>query len=280
MKNIVLDAGPKSSLKWPNLENEIEKVLAKNEKLTFEIDFGFDPTFYNFQDEITYFSLTIAVQEFIKRVSEPYQDHLSHVCLYRGRADFTRAILAHQLMYHSFCEWKHESFGEKSVTPYMLRLFSMHILMDYLHQLAAPLPDSTRSYVEIEGIHDLRPSQLAELLSEEHFPYIQMGKGEENTAFLGVVLPPIGKVNYDALDILLEQLRDIPYRIIPGGQLIDKLNGIDELIVFKEALREEDIRMLKGFEAASGKVIGAEGFEPPTFWSQTRRASQAALCPD
>ena len=28
------------------------------------------------------------------------------------------------------------------------------------------------------------------------------------------------------------------------------------------------------------KKIGAEGFEPPTYWSQTSRASQAALCPE
>jgi len=29
-----------------------------------------------------------------------------------------------------------------------------------------------------------------------------------------------------------------------------------------------------------GKMVGAEGFEPPTLWSQTKCASQAALCPD
>ena len=28
------------------------------------------------------------------------------------------------------------------------------------------------------------------------------------------------------------------------------------------------------------KMVGAEGFEPPTLWSQTKCASQAALCPD
>ncbi len=28
------------------------------------------------------------------------------------------------------------------------------------------------------------------------------------------------------------------------------------------------------------KIFGAEGFEPPTYWSQTSRASQTALCPD
>jgi len=28
------------------------------------------------------------------------------------------------------------------------------------------------------------------------------------------------------------------------------------------------------------KMVGAAGFEPATLWSQTRCASQAALCPD
>jgi hypothetical protein len=32
---------------------------------------------------------------------------------------------------------------------------------------------------------------------------------------------------------------------------------------------------VKGFE-----VVGANGFEPSTSWSRTRRASQAALRPD
>ena len=27
-------------------------------------------------------------------------------------------------------------------------------------------------------------------------------------------------------------------------------------------------------------MVGAEGFEPPTLWSQTKCASQTALCPD
>src|SRR4029077_324083 len=29
-----------------------------------------------------------------------------------------------------------------------------------------------------------------------------------------------------------------------------------------------------------GKMVGASGFEPPTSWSRTRRASQAALRPE
>ena len=28
------------------------------------------------------------------------------------------------------------------------------------------------------------------------------------------------------------------------------------------------------------KMVGVEGFEPPTFWSQTKRASQTALYPE
>lgn len=27
-------------------------------------------------------------------------------------------------------------------------------------------------------------------------------------------------------------------------------------------------------------MFGAEGFEPPAYWSQTSRANQAALCPE
>ena len=68
------------------------------------------------------------------------------------------------------------------------------------------------------------------------------------------------------------------YRLVPERLIVNSWHGLDYLLVFPKYVTEEGWRMLDGFKAAEGEVIGAEGFEPPTFWSQTRRASQTALC--
>ena len=302
MKNqsIIIDAGPKNNLKWPTLEGEIDKALEEVEELSFEVDFGLDPMSFNFKDEITFFSLSIAVGEFIKRVCDRYLEKINSVFLYRGRGDFTHLILNNKIMYQEFLIWKEELFLDKPVTPHMLHLFSIQLLMRYLHQLAAALPDGFDTLVSIEGINKFRPAYKVELLSDEHFSYITSNQEVNENASIAVVLPQIGKVDYDELDKLLLFLNEnkIEYRVIPEKLLTEKWYGVDELIVLSHTITTEGVRMLQGFNAALGSIIfagdhisgvkgelfeerfGAEGFEPPTFWSQTRRASQAALCPE
>lgn len=295
---ITIDAGSKSTLKWPSLEFEIENHLKTNETLSFAFDFDFDPEEFNFKDEITFFSLSIAVGEFIRRVADPFTGKIKRICLYKGKADFSRAILRYQTLYQSFIDWKEENFAHQAINPHLLKLFSIQLMMQYLHQLAAPLPDDIDIFVQIEGLDSLRPSERVELISDEHFSYITLDRAKNNEATIGVVLPQIGQVNYDVLDQILLTLdgQNISYRVIPEKLLTEKWCGIDELIVISRAVSTEGIRMLQGFNAAMGSVIwigdaiegiegesferrfGAEGFEPPTFWSQTRRASQTALC--
>lgn len=300
MKNlpILIDASPKSTLKWPNLESEIEMLLKQGNSLSFAFDFGFDPLNFNFKDEITFFSLSIAVGEFIRRAIDPFLEKRIDVCLYKGRGDFSRAILQNKMLFHAFSEWRSGYFPEEALNPHLLRLFSIQLMMQYLHQLAAPIPDVVETYVQIEGLEMLRPSERYELLSEEHFSYIALSPIVENEASIGIVLPTMGRVDYDGLDHMIRALdeRQLCYRVIPEKLLMEKWCGIDELIVLSDTLSAEGIRMLQGFNAAMGTVIwlgdeiegivgeafekrfGAEGFEPPTFWSQTRRASQTALC--
>lgn len=295
---ILIDAGPKNDLKWPTLESEIEMTLKEFDSLSFAFDFGFDPDHFNFKDEITFFSLSIAVGEFIKRVSEPFGDKVKEILFYRGRGDFSRSILQKQYLYHAFVEWKEEYFSDKALHPHMLRLFSIQMMMQYLHQLAAPIPDGPKLIVQLEGLDDMRPSEALELSSDEHFSYIHLDQNVDEEATIAIVLPQIGKVDYTSMDkiILFFKAQGIRYRVIPEKLLTEKWCGIDELVVISHTISQEGLRMLQGFNAAMGSVIwmgeemdgiegtsfekrfGAEGFEPPTFWSQTRRASQAALC--
>ena len=44
--------------------------------------------------------------------------------------------------------------------------------------------------------------------------------------------------------------------------------------------KESGVKGLVGTQRMAEKVVGAGGFEPPTSWSRTKRADQAAPRPD
>ena len=58
---ITFNASTSSKLKWP----EIEQIADSTEKVDLALDFGIDPAHFNLKDQITFFSLSIAVGEFI-----------------------------------------------------------------------------------------------------------------------------------------------------------------------------------------------------------------------
>ena len=123
---------------------------------------------------------------------------------------------------------------------------------------------------------------------------------------LGIALPLDERLS----NVLIKKLSDvfkilharqIPYRVIPEAELHLEWHGIETLIFFSEKISALCKRGLMGFCAGGGSLvyadrelgfeneicfemwnerIGAEGFEPPTYCSQSSRASQTALCSD
>ncbi len=259
-----LDATPSSELKW--------EIDPPPENTLWELEFGpLSPR--------TLPSFKIAVELFVESVWQHYQEQTLGVILYRG-----------------------------ALPPY-----EIEILADMLHQLGALLPDELPPFalfdLEAEG------SYYGQLFSKELFSHIHLGFrsgpfgalrwGKKLTplhhdAKLGLVLPLRSMVvQDDRIDSCLSDLRkrNIPYRLIAEMQLTEEWDELDDLIVFSSLLSKQGFRKVQGFIAAGGRVVvvgeglalereigyrefGAEGFEPPTFCSQSRRASQAALCPD
>ena len=88
----------------------------------------------------------------------------------------------------------------------------------------------------------------------------------------------------EGIDACLMELerRGTPYRLIAEMYLTEEWDDLDDLIIFSPLLSKQGLRKVQGFVAAGGRVrkFGVEGFEPPAFCSQSRRASQAALYPD
>lgn len=172
--------------------------------------------------------------------------------------------------------------------------FEMEDFADYLHQIAAELPDQVPPF----ALFDCRGDPLK--FSKEIFPHIHLGFrsgpigaiewGERLIprrcdARLGVALPLRAKgLRFDAVDRCLRFLdrEKTRYRLIAEPYLTEEWDDLDKIIIFPTLISTGGLRMIRGFEAAGGKVerFGVEGFEPPTFCSQSRRASQAALYPE
>ncbi len=170
--------------------------------------------------------------------------------------------------------------------------FELKEFSDYLHHIAAGLPDEVPPFAFFNCVGDPL------LFSKEIFPHIHLGfrSGPIGALHwgktliprrydgkLGVVLPLRARgLQFDEVDICLKELEKIPYRLINEPCLTEEWDGLDEIIVFEKLISPRGMRMIQGFEAAGGKVknFGVEGFEPPAFCSQSRHASQAALYPE
>lgn len=263
IERIHLDAHQKSDLRWPYLEKELDGALGVDRPLSFEFDFKMEGDSYNFFDQIGFFSLSIAIAEFNKRIAPRCHERIGEICLYRGNGDFSKAVLRHKGMFEAFHTWRGDVFGNAPFEAHQLRLFSIKILLEYLHRLSSSLPEDAPLFVRLDLSDVERPVHLSELMSLEFYPCIQaiveakwpIYKGDE--ASIGLVLPPIGSSYSEEIDRIMRTLYEVnlPFRMVPENLMIELWNGIDDLIVLSDAMSKEGIRMLRGFNAASGNVV-------------------------
>ncbi len=172
--------------------------------------------------------------------------------------------------------------------------FEMKEFSEYLHEIAACIPDELEIFALFEGYGS--PITFSKI----HFPHIHLGfssgpigvvkVGKDliplfNDATIGIVVPDqhsdFDIENLNKCMLRLEKERK-KYLLIGETQLFEQWDGVDTLVCFDGFISNSLSRMIQGFVAAEGEVVyfGVEGFEPPTFCSQSRRASQAALYPD
>ena len=198
---------------------------------------------FSFDDEMAFQAASIAVKKYSEAI-QPFLERTIGVSLYQGSL---------------LCD-------DQTV--------------QWLRMVARNLPEELPVFLifEMEGIS--RSETLA-LISPDRFEQFELilkpdprQKGEN---------PKIGVCMFEGIESVLQILdRDsLSYRVIYQSHLTEQWDGLDEIIV-SHTLSSRGRRMLKGFEAAGGIVreFGAEGFEPPTYWSQTSRASQTALYPE
>jgi hypothetical protein len=239
MKTVVLSASLDSSLDWSL------SILQSNEPILWKLDFSFK----NLTDQAAFHSYALAVEEFAKKIWQPTS---LGVILYQGSIESMLGFF-----------------------PYENKHIAADLFADYLHRLASFLPDEIPPYCLLG---DPQTGQEALLLSKERFQHLNLTLQIDRNP-LGLLLPQLERCTDEVFDSITQLLLKGSYRIIPESLLTEMWDGLDILVVIDKTLSIQGERKIKGFIAAGGevKIFGVEGFEPPTYCSQSSRASQAAL---
>ena len=258
---IRLAGRPSDCLNWNEACETGERVKAAAKKIFWQIDLGLEVGGFTLEDEFAYRSLQLTLQTFTKDVWPKFEKETTGLSFFCGKRVFD----------DEFC--------------------------NYCQMLSAYLPDDLPVTLLVDGFFG--PVKKSEILScFEHFQIcFRDGEGliwNEAKIERAASQSPIAVCMPDEPDEWLDKrLAALPFafKVIPERFLNERWSEVDYMYVFSKMLSPRGKRMLQGFCAAGGVVvvegeliglgneIGAEGFEPPAYWSQTSRASQTALCP-
>ena len=305
---IELDASLHSLLDWTFSFKKSKKPLF------WYLNFGFSKKLPPYHLNAPLASYLIAVETFAQTCFKPYKDETEGVYLFRGSLEEALSMQWDASSESDFLSWKKGLPNMKHLKD----VYSMLAFSNYLHLLAAALPERLKVLMSLDVQGAFSPSRLAQLLSCEHFSHINIvvtgtdfpirggGKNGGKVPTLGVVFPKLIKSSetvLDQIDKIMQTLQDnnFSFKMIAESHLTEQWDHLDHIIVLSHALTSEGIRKMQGFNAAGGIAviwgdllglademslkdffykIGVEGFEPPTYCSQSSRASQAALYPE
>ncbi|MCH9613113.1 MAG: hypothetical protein S4CHLAM102_16180 [Chlamydiia bacterium] len=249
MQQIRLDLSANSPLNWEVEPKDGIPIL-------WCLDFGFDRPGLSFTNQIVFGSHLLAMESFCEKVLPAWVEETHGVLMYRGNGLFHDQIASDLQLGEHLDELRGQLSEDISLTRSEY-LFSINLLMEYLHRLGSRLPEEVQGYVDLqlEGGRSVK----AQLLSKERFAHIWQ-LGEEADVQVGVCLPPDGEFNrevdeaFESILIRLEEL-GIAYRVIPEGLIFEEWSGIDHLVVIGQVLSFDGRRNLRGFNAAGGNVV-------------------------
>lgn len=275
---VSLDCTPSGGLLWDF--PLIERLIEAGKKICFKLSFGLYAEETNFHDETLFAARRFAMQYLQEKILTPYESHVEALLFYTGSFDFTPSLKKFsnlQLLYRD----RLQDF-EKKDTPHQRRLFSLELLMTYLHRLSASLASEIFSFVLLDMGQEISLSEKAELLSKESFPYIYPGCQDFPSLFEGVGLrnnlglygyvgpregyqkpeePTVGialpkSMKYALVEELIKNLQEegTPFRIFPDHLVAESWGQLSKIYIFPEETHPEAIRHLQGFIAAEGIV--------------------------
>lgn len=277
---IKLDCSPSSSLAWDF--SVFDRLASSGKKITLSLFFDLSLEETNFHNQSLFAARLFALEYLYKNVLLPYEPHILSLSFYEGPFDFTPSLRKFSNLSSLYSDYLQDIDFQD--TPHLRRLFSLELLMVYLHRLSASIPSEIFSFVLLEMPKKARKSEMAEFLSKEYFPYIYPGASNAPSLFegvgwknnlglhgyfglpdsfskkeepqVGVALPIKGSIDYSLVDELLQKLEEegIPFRIFPETLLVESWGGLEKIYIFPETLGLETKRHLQGFIAAEGVV--------------------------
>ncbi len=266
-----LSARPHDDLNW-NIEGSPSH---------FEFDLGLHEPYFPLEEELHFQALAAALTHFTKNIWPQHPN--ASATLYRGPADFSAHFRWTECQEANFEAWKKNRPPNNGI--HLRRLFCAEAFVAYFQMLAHRLPDELPISLILDPKNTGTLAEGLHLLSPERFEHFTLETGLRFDSKLGVCFPTDEHCSgaiLERLDALLPQLPS--FRPVYETHLTEQWEGLDQIYVFAGALTPQGKRKLAGFNAAGGEIVidefGAEGFEPPTYWSQTSRASQTALYPD
>lgn len=235
---------PHEILSW---EKEKEKARGSVD-FFWKLSLGMEQIDFPIHDEMHLATLRIAVQEFVRELL-PIGGR--GVILYRGTLELDR--LQREM--------------ERPDSPFAGKAFAIDCYANYFQILAHCFPDDTPLFVLFECLESSAETlALISRPSLEHFQvalkdpqFFRRGwRWDEGGLFQVTEGPKKGQVfpmHWDGVS--KPEMKD--FEIVLESKLNEEWDGLEEIHLLSQKLSERGERMLKGFEAAGGKVIRGRG---------------------
>ncbi len=282
-----LAARSQDDLNWTAALQKARQLIEQGKWILWEFDFGLGQGSIDLGDQTTFYSYTVAVEEFTSKLWKEFSGATLGVIIYRGDSRWSERICNVQARYAE------EREGEGS--PLDLDLYSASLIADYLHRLVSFFPDTVLPFALID-LDDCASSHArnALIFSKNRFEHIHfairgsslpfsglawqhgsslsgwIGLGERMPGAApsevpkrGVCLPQERYCDgslVSSLAFLLDHLIETgqPFRLIAEERLTEEWNDVDQLIYFPDQTSAQGKRMLKGFFVAGGEAIDAD----------------------
>ncbi len=275
-----------------------EEAVAQGRWILWELDLGLSSAQLTPEILSNPSALFLGIEEFCSQLLPSFKDFTFGVVLYRQERAFIEQFPPDL--------WKEEFEQTSCPGPEPYLVFCATLLSEFLHRQVSLLPDTLLAFALFDAAPFSSFALMAHLFLHERFEYLNLmflnvpalyqgscswGPDGKRSHFSkeilwGLLLPCDSFIDISVLshiDRAAEELqrKNIPFRLIAEERLTEQWDGLDQILVPSlEAISPQARRKLLGFVAAGGKLIGAEGFEPPTHCSQSSCASQTALCSD
>jgi hypothetical protein len=274
MITIPLDLKLTSSLEWHHSLKLADEGVKKNKKLLFNLELGLADLPAPFSDEGQFRSLLLGIEHFKETILTPFKDSVFGIIFYKGSIDFSSSLKWHGELKQNYLSF----LGERMDLPPLKRLFCLQESVDFLRSCGSILPEEIPQFLLLDTTELSSVEEFFQLTAKEHFYFFHLGISHPFTfsplcimphgswekervffltsqrATLALCLPSRYPLTFRKNFQEIEQLNR-PFRILCESQLAQDWDGVDELIIFSDALTKQGRRKLCGFCAAGGKVI-------------------------